>query len=71
MVVLHLPVHGGLRDGDCAFSGSSITAVTNWQDMQVNDPARDLAWIFAKLDENHRNALLPHTVACWAIVWMI
>ena len=26
--------------------------------MQVNDPARDLAWIFAKLDENHRNALL-------------
>ena len=26
--------------------------------MQVNDPARDLAWIFSKLDENHRNALL-------------
>ena len=52
------PVHGGLRDGDLLFSGSSITAVTNWQDMQVNDPARDLAWIFAKLDENHRNALL-------------
>ena len=52
------PVHGGLRDGDVLFSGSSITAVTNWQDMQVNDPARDLAWIFAKLDENHRNALL-------------
>ena len=40
------------------FSGSSITAITNWQDMQVNDPARDLAWIFSKLDENHRNALL-------------
>ena len=52
------PVHGGLHDGDLLFSGSSITAVTNWQDMQVNDPARDLAWIFARLDENHRNALL-------------
>ncbi len=52
------PVHGGLNDGDLLFSGSSITAVTNWQDMQINDPARDLAWIFARLDENHRNALL-------------
>ena len=26
--------------------------------MQVNDPARDLAWIFGKLDESHRNAVL-------------
>ena len=52
------PVHGGLSDGDVLFSDSSITAITNWQDMQVNDPARDLAWIFARLDENHRNALL-------------
>ena len=52
------PVHGGLSDGDLLFSGSSITAVTNWQNMQVNDPARDLAWIFAKLDESHRNALI-------------
>ena len=51
-------VHGGFSDGDFLFSGSTITTVTNWQDMQVNDPARDLAWIFAKLDENHRNALL-------------
>ena len=51
-------MHGGLSDGDVLFSGSSITAITNWQDMQVNDPARDLAWIFSKLDENHRNALL-------------
>ncbi|WP_137657889.1 phosphotransferase [Bifidobacterium moukalabense] len=52
------PVHGGFHDGDFLFSGSSITAITNWQDMQVNDPARDLAWIFAKLDESHRNAVL-------------
>ncbi|MCH4210088.1 phosphotransferase [Bifidobacterium sp.] len=51
-------VHGGFSDGDILFSGSTITAVTNWQDMQVNDPARDLAWLFAKLDEDHRNAVL-------------
>ena len=52
------PVHGGFDDGDILFSGSTITAITNWQDMQINDPARDLAWIFAKLDEAHRNAVL-------------
>nr|WP_082440312.1 phosphotransferase [Bifidobacterium aesculapii] len=51
-------VHGGFEDGDVRFSGSTITAVNNWQTMQVNDPARDLAWIFSKLDEAHRNAVL-------------
>ena len=51
-------VHGGFHDGDVLFSSSTITAVTNWQDMQINDPARDLAWIFSKLDESHRNAVL-------------
>ena len=50
--------HGGFSDGDVLFSGSTIVAVTNWQDMQVNDPARDLAWTFGKLDESHRNAVL-------------
>lgn len=52
------PVHGGFKDGDFLFSGSTITSITNWQSMQINDPARDLAWIFAKLNEQHRNALL-------------
>ena len=51
-------VHSGNSDGDFLFSGSTITTVTNWQDMQANDPARDLAWIFGKLDESHRNAVL-------------
>lgn len=51
-------VHGGFTEGDFLFSGSTITTVTNWQDMQVNDPARDLAWTFAKLDDTHRNAVL-------------
>lgn len=52
------PVHGGFSDGDFIFSGSTITTITNWQHMQINDPARDLAWIFATLDEVHRNAVL-------------
>ncbi len=52
------PVHGGFMDGDILFAGSTITAVTNWQRMQINDPARDLAWIFAKLNEQRRNAVL-------------
>lgn len=52
------PVHGGFDDGDFLFSDTSLTAVYNWQDMQINDPARDLAWIFAKLDEPRRNALI-------------
>ncbi len=26
--------------------------------MQINDPALDLAWIFSKLDETHRNAVI-------------
>ncbi|WEV58596.1 aminoglycoside phosphotransferase [Bifidobacterium sp. ESL0728] len=50
--------HGGFEDGDFLFAGSTITKVGNWQDMQVNDPARDLAWMFAKMDEDHRNALM-------------
>lgn len=50
--------HGGFQDGDFLFSDSTITAVSNWQDMQINDPARDLAWIFSKMDEDHRNALM-------------
>ena len=52
------PVHGGFVDGDLLFAGSTITAITNWQGMQINDPARDLAWIFAKLNEQRRNAVL-------------
>ncbi|WP_148401497.1 phosphotransferase [Bifidobacterium gallicum] len=52
------PVHGGFSDGDVLFDGSMITTITNWQELQINDPARDLAWIFSKLDETHRNAVL-------------
>ena len=52
------PVHGGFEDGDLLFDRSGLTAVYHWQSMQINDPARDLAWVFAKLDDRHRNAVI-------------
>ena len=51
-------VHGGFSDGDLLYAGSGLSGVYGWQDMQVNDPARDLAWIFAKLDGSRRNAVI-------------
>ena len=51
-------VHGGFSDGDLLYSGSGLSGVYGWQNMQVNDPARDLAWIFAKLDGSRRNAVI-------------
>ncbi|KFI39726.1 putative aminoglycoside phosphotransferase [Bifidobacterium actinocoloniiforme DSM 22766] len=51
-------VHGGFADGDLLFSNSGLSAVHNWQNMQVNDPARDLAWTFAKLDQAGRDAVI-------------
>ena len=52
------PVHGGFDDGDLLFTGSGLSAIYHWQSMQINDPARDLAWIFGKLDDTHRNAVV-------------
>ena len=51
-------VHGGFDDGDALFSGSTVTAIGCWGDMQVNDPARDLGWIFSRLDEPRRDAVI-------------
>lgn len=52
------PVHGGFDDGDMIFSSTGLNAIYRWSDMQVNDPARDLAWIFDKLDSKRRNNVL-------------
>nr|WP_126029842.1 phosphotransferase [Bifidobacterium callimiconis] len=52
------PVHGGFNDGDMLFSSTGLNAIYHWSDMQVNDPARDLAWIFARLDAKRRNNVL-------------
>lgn len=41
-----VPVHGGFGDGDFMFGPQGIEAMLNWERLQVNDPARDLAWLF-------------------------
>lgn len=41
-----VPVHGGFSDGDFMFGPQGIEAMLNWERLQVNDPARDLAWLF-------------------------
>lgn len=52
------PVHGGFSDGDMLFSSTGLNAMYRWGSMQVNDPARDLAWIFDRLDAKRRNNVL-------------
>ncbi|MFD0705204.1 phosphotransferase [Alloscardovia venturai] len=52
------PVHGGYSDGDFIFNSSSVAALHHWENMQINDPARDLAWIFIHLDKPRRNAFI-------------
>ena len=52
------PVHGGFKDGDMLFSSTGLNAIYHWDAMQVNDPARDLAWIFDALDSKRRNSVM-------------
>lgn len=52
------PVHGGFNDGDIIFTSTGISGIRHWENMQINDPARDLAWIFTKLNQSRRNAAL-------------
>ena len=51
-------MHGGFNDGDIIFTSTGISGIRHWENMQINDPARDLAWIFTKLDQSRRNAAL-------------
>lgn len=52
------PVHGGFSDGDILFTSTGISGIRHWEDMQINDPARDLAWIFTELDPTRRNSVI-------------
>lgn len=51
-------VHGGFDDGDMLFSSTGLNAIYHWSDIQVNDPARDLAWMFDKLNAHQRTIVL-------------
>lgn len=50
-------VHGGFEDGDVLFRQEDVSAMLHWENLQVNDPARDLAWIYKYLDPERRNAV--------------
>ncbi|MFC0265011.1 phosphotransferase [Alloscardovia macacae] len=52
------PVHGGIENGDLLFVSNSVSAIRHWENMQINDPARDLAWIFSHLNKSHRDAFI-------------
>lgn len=52
------PVHGGFSDGDILFTSTGVSGIRHWEDMQINDPARDLAWIFTELDPTRRNSVI-------------
>lgn len=53
------PVHGGFSDGDFMFGPQGIEAMLNWERLQVNDPARDLAWLFSGiLTPAHQDTVL-------------
>ncbi len=56
------PVHGGFDSGDVLFQQNDVNAVIHWEDLQVNDPARDLAWMYKYLDADRRDA----TIAAYA-----
>lgn len=50
-------VHGGFKDGDALFQKNDVAALIHWEDLQINDPARDLAWIYMYLDQQRREAV--------------
>ncbi|MDD6461679.1 MAG: phosphotransferase [Bifidobacteriaceae bacterium] len=50
-------VHGGFKDGDALFQQNDVSALLHWEDLQINDPARDLAWIYMYLDQPRREAV--------------
>ncbi len=41
------PVHGDLAAENLLFSNGAVTAIKNWSNAHVGDPAEDLAWLYA------------------------
>lgn len=52
------PVHGGFHNGDLIFMSDSVNALRHWENMQISDPARDLAWIYTHLNKAHRDSFI-------------
>lgn len=52
------PVHGGMNNGDLIFLSNAVNSIRHWENMQISDPARDLAWIFTHLNKAHRDSFI-------------
>ena len=41
-------IHGGWKRGQAGFAGGSLCSLSEWEEAQISDPARDLEWMFAQ-----------------------
>ena len=52
-------VHGDYRANDVLFLDSGVSAIRNWERLQISDPARDFAWLFEdSISDMQRDAVL-------------
>ena len=52
-------VHGDYRPNDVLFLDSGVSAIRNWERLQISDPARDFAWLFEdSISDAQRDAVL-------------
>ncbi|MDO5727599.1 MAG: phosphotransferase [Bowdeniella nasicola] len=51
-------IHGDLTDAALLHRGDSITAIDNWHDLALGDPAADLAWLIAAMPEEFQGDFL-------------
>lgn len=48
-------IHGDLTDTALLHRGDAITAIDNWHDLALGDPAADLAWLIAAMPEEFQD----------------
>lgn len=51
-------IHGDLTDAALLHRGEAITAIDNWHDVALGDPAADLAWLIAAMPEEFQDDFL-------------
>lgn len=52
-------IHGSFLPNDILFTGTRVTAIRNWEHLQVSDPARDFAWLVdSSVSDWQRDAML-------------
>ncbi|MBR2553293.1 MAG: phosphotransferase [Aeriscardovia sp.] len=52
-------IHGNFMDNDTLFLDSGVSAIRNWERLQISDPARDFAWLYTdSITDAQRDAVL-------------